>query len=204
MSIQESEEVDTVVSVKGPGNCVKAAIAQITEAVEDFEAQVTIQFDVDKAFHRTIIGQGGKQVQEVVLFFFRLKTILQIQSDFNVNIKFPGRDEPDDCNTITVSGREEKVEAAKAAIIALIPVTFEYELAADYHRDLIGQGGSGLKAIQSEFPSIRITVPKRADAEELKGLILIQMLLVFTTNCYRLHHPRWKARSHRFGCRASQ
>ncbi|CAG5097692.1 Oidioi.mRNA.OKI2018_I69.XSR.g15189.t1.cds [Oikopleura dioica] len=157
---EESEEVDTVVSVKGPGNCVKAAIAQITEAVEDFEAQVTIQFDVDKAFHRTIIGQGGKQVQE-------------IQSDFNVNIKFPGRDEPDDCNTITVSGREEKVEAAKAAIIALIPVTFEYELAADYHRDLIGQGGSGLKAIQSEFPSIRITVPKRADGEELKDSITL-------------------------------
>lgn len=157
---EESEEVDTVVSVKGPGNCVKAAIAQISEAVADFEAQVTIQFDVAKVFHRTIIGQGGKQVQE-------------IQSDFNVNIKFPGRDEVEDSDTITVSGREEKVEAAKAAIIALIPVTVEYDLPADYHRDLIGQGGSGLKAIQEDFPSIRINVPKRADGEELKDSITL-------------------------------
>ena len=144
MSIQESEEVDTVVSVKGPGNCVKAAIAQITEAVEDFEAQVTIQFDVDKAFHRTIIGQGGKQVQEVVLFFFRLKTILQIQSDFNVNIKFPGRDEPDDCNTITVSGQKDDVDGAKAAIIALIPVTFDELVPDEEVKEELEENGNGV------------------------------------------------------------
>lgn len=157
---EEGEEVDTMVSIKGPGNCVKAAIAQIREAIEDFEAQVSIEFDVEKVYHRTIIGQGGKQVQE-------------IQSDYNVNIKFPGRDEADESSTITISGRSEKVELAKAAIIALIPVTIEYPLSSEYHRDLIGQGGSGLKAIQAEYPSIRITVPKRSDDEETKETITL-------------------------------
>ena len=95
----------------------------------------------------------------------------KIQSDFNVNIKFPGRDEAEESNTITVSGREEKVEAAKAAIIALIPVTVEYDLLADYHRDLIGQGGSGLKAIQEDFPSIRINVPKLSFVESTSQLL---------------------------------
>lgn len=61
----EAEPVSEQVKVKGPGNCVEAAIAMIKENVENFEAQVTISIEIEKVHHRSIIGQGGKQVQEV-------------------------------------------------------------------------------------------------------------------------------------------
>ena len=93
----------------------------------------------------------------------------QIQANFNVQIKFPGREPTDEeNNTIFISGRAEKVAEAKEAILALVPVTVEYELNASYHRDLIGEKGNGLKEITTEFP-IRITVPKKEEGQEPSG-----------------------------------
>lgn len=155
----EAEPVSEQVKVKGPGNCVEAAIAMIKENVENFEAQVTISIEIEKVHHRSIIGQGGKQVQE-------------IQNEYNVNIKFPGRDDTTENCSILISGRVEKVEEAKLAIIALVPVTVEYELQSIYHRDLIGEKGSGLKEITDAFP-IKITVPKRNEETEPQNFITL-------------------------------
>ena len=83
-----------------------------------------------------------------------------------MQIKFPGREpSEEENNTIHISGRAEKVAEAKDAILALVPVTVEYELDATYHRDLIGEKGNGLKEITTDFP-IRITVPKKEEGEE--------------------------------------
>jgi len=156
---EEAAAVSEAVKVKGPANCVQAAITMIKENVDNFEAQVTETIDIEKLHHREIIGKGGKQVQE-------------IQTEYNVNIKFPGRDDdPANC-TIHISGRKEKVEEAKVAILALVPVTVKYELEAIYHRDLIGEKGSGLKQITDDFP-IRITVPKKDDEEADPNVIIL-------------------------------
>jgi len=157
---EEGEEVSDVVTVKGPASCVAAAVLMIKDNVENFESQITDSVDIDKIHHRVIIGQGGKQVQE-------------IQANFNVQIKFPGREPTDEeNNTIFISGRAEKVAEAKEAILALVPVTVEYELNASYHRDLIGEKGNGLKEITTEFP-IRITVPKKEEGQEPSDIITL-------------------------------
>ena len=54
-----------MVTVKGPASCVAAAVLMIKDNVENFESQITDSVDIDKIHHRVIIGQGGKQVQEV-------------------------------------------------------------------------------------------------------------------------------------------
>merc|ERR1719225_2394412 len=103
----------------------------IKDNVDNFESQITDSVDIDRIHHRVIIGKGGEQVQE-------------IQATFNVQIKFPGREpSEEENNTIHISGRAEKVAEAKDAILALVPVTVEYELDATYHRDLIGEKGNG-------------------------------------------------------------
>lgn len=149
---KEGEEATTagdVVTVKGPGNCVAAAVAMITERVNYFESEVTVEVEIEKIHHGSIIGTGGKQV-------------LEIQNEFNVQITFPGRKDPVENNTIIISGLNTQVEGAKNAIIALVPVTVKYPLDAVYHQFLIGKGGSGLKEITDEF-SIKINVPKRTE-----------------------------------------
>ena len=83
-----------------------------------------------------------------------------------MQIKFPSKDQAEDVNLIMVSGRKEKIDLARAAIVALIPVTQEYPLEAIYHADLIGKSGAGLQELTKEF-NINIKVPQRpAEGEE--------------------------------------
>jgi predicted PilT family ATPase len=141
--------VSDEVKVKGPGNCVDQAIAMIREYLDDLIAQVTESVEVEKHFHGEIIGKGGKQVQE-------------LQNEFNVSIKFPskGEESTDEMNLIQISGRKEKIDLARAAIIALIPITREYPLEAIFHADLIGKSGAGLQELTKEF-NINIKVPQK-------------------------------------------
>jgi len=146
---KEGETVGDAVKVKGPGNCVDQAIAMIKDYTNDFIAQVTEEIEIEKRFHGEIIGKGGKQVQE-------------LQNDFNVQIKFPSKDQEENINTIYITGRAERIAEARVAITALIPISKVYELDALYHPTLIGQGGSGLQEITKEY-NITIDVPGRPE-----------------------------------------
>ena len=132
------------------------------------EAQVTIECTIPQKFHRSIMGPKGSKIQ-------------QITRDYNVQIKFPDREEnpghsmeppvhengedasdgregkeaepgsPRRCDIIIISGRKEKCEAAKEALEALVPITIEVEVPYDLHRYIIGQKGSGIRKMMDEF-----------------------------------------------------
>nr|XP_014346494.1 PREDICTED: vigilin isoform X1 [Latimeria chalumnae]XP_014346495.1 PREDICTED: vigilin isoform X1 [Latimeria chalumnae] len=159
------------VTLKGAKDCVEAAKKRMLEIIEDLEAQVTIECVISQKFHRSIMGPKGSRVQ-------------QITKDFNVQIKFPDREEapaagtepiqetgeangevkevdptiPKKCDIIIISGRKEKCEAAKEALEALVPVTIEVEVPFDLHRYIIGQKGSGIRKMMDEF-EVNIQVP---------------------------------------------
>lgn len=56
-----------------------------------------------------------------------------------------GHGEPVDTakDTIVITGKKEQAEAAREALIALVPITKEMEIAFEYHRYIIGQKGKG-------------------------------------------------------------
>ncbi|XP_012590226.1 PREDICTED: vigilin [Condylura cristata] len=121
------------VTLKGAKDCVEAAKRRMQEIVEDLEAQVTLECAIPQRFHRSVMGPKGSRIQ-------------QITRDFNVQIKFPDREEnpapstepavqengddagegrdtregdpgsPRRCDIVTISGRKEKCEAAKEAL----------------------------------------------------------------------------------------
>ncbi|XP_040828324.1 vigilin isoform X2 [Ochotona curzoniae] len=163
------------VTLKGAKDCVEAAKKRIQEIIEDLEAQVTLECAIPQKFHRAVMGPKGSRIQ-------------QITRDYNVQIKFPDREEnpvhsmepavqengeeagegrdsreaepgsPRRCDIITISGRKEKCEAAKEALEALVPVTIEVEVPFDLHRYIIGQKGSGIRKMMDEF-EVNIHVP---------------------------------------------
>ncbi|XP_025787599.1 vigilin isoform X2 [Puma concolor] len=163
------------VTLKGAKDCVEAAKKRIQEIIEDLEAQVTIECAIPQKFHRSVMGPKGSRIQ-------------QITRDYNVQIKFPDREEnpvhsvepqvqengddagdgrdtkdtdpgsPRRCDIIIISGRKEKCEAAKEALEALVPVTIEVEVPFDLHRYIIGQKGSGIRKMMDEF-EVNIHVP---------------------------------------------
>uniref|UniRef100_A0A8C2CY64 Vigilin n=1 Tax=Cyprinus carpio TaxID=7962 RepID=A0A8C2CY64_CYPCA len=108
----------------------------------------------------TIMGPKGCRIQ-------------QITREHEVQIKFPDRDEseaasqengdtdliPRKCDIITVMGRAEKCELARAALLALVPVTIDVEVSFDLHRYIIGQKGAGIRKMMEEY-EVNIWVPQ--------------------------------------------
>lgn len=65
---------------------------------------------------------------------------------YDVHIRLPERlregEAPTEKSTIfQISGRDTKCEAAKEALLALIPISKPILVPADMHRSLIGKGG---------------------------------------------------------------
>lgn len=75
-------------------------------------------------------------------------------------------------DTIVVKGKESDVDAAIAALQALVPETEEYPFPSEFHGNLIGQKGEGIRKIMTEN-DINIKIPNQADnvnSITLKGL----------------------------------
>ncbi|XP_054655819.1 vigilin isoform X2 [Dunckerocampus dactyliophorus] len=169
------------VSLKGAKDCVEAAKKRIREIIEDLESQVSVEVAIPQRYHRTIMGPKGSRIQHLT-------------REHEVQIKFPEREEafagseaspqengdvspevefvPRKCDIITISGRAEKCELAKAALLALVPITEDVEVSYELHRYIIGQKGSGIRKMMEEY-EVNIWVPqpeKQLDAIKVTGL----------------------------------
>ncbi|XP_037944630.1 vigilin-like [Teleopsis dalmanni] len=153
------------VTLKGPKDCIEAAKQRIAEIVGDLEAQVTIEVVIPQRLHRTIMGARGLNVQ-------------QVTSEYDVQIKFPDRDatEPAEgivngtngidnndepirlCDIIRITGRLEKCERAKQALINLVPITEEISVPYDLHRTIIGPKGVNVRQFMSKH-DVHIELP---------------------------------------------
>lgn len=123
----------TRVTVKGPPECVEAAKKRIAAIVEDLSQRISVEVIIEQKHHRTIMGSGGSKVK-------------QIQTDHNVDIKFPERnDDPNfvseengdgvrASDIIRVSGRPENCEGAKQALLDQVPITAEVDIPFRMHR----------------------------------------------------------------------
>uniref|UniRef100_A0A8C1FB60 Vigilin n=1 Tax=Cyprinus carpio carpio TaxID=630221 RepID=A0A8C1FB60_CYPCA len=66
---------------------------------------------------------------------------------------------PRKCDIIIVTGRAEKCELARAALLALVPVTIDVEVSYDLHRYIIGQKGAGIRKMMEDY-EVNIWVPQ--------------------------------------------
>lgn len=170
------------VTLKGAKDCVEAAKKRIQEIIEDLESQVSVEVAIPQRYHRAIMGPKGCRIQHIT-------------REHEVQIKFPERDDsaagqeappqengdvspdvefvPRKCDIITIAGRAEKCELAKAALLALVPVTEDVEVSYELHRYIIGQKGSGIRKMMEEY-EVNIWVPqpeKQLDVIKVTGLV---------------------------------
>uniref|UniRef100_A0A8C1FE47 Vigilin n=1 Tax=Cyprinus carpio carpio TaxID=630221 RepID=A0A8C1FE47_CYPCA len=149
------------ITLKGPRECVDAAKKRIQEIVQELESQVNVEVLIPQRYHRAVMGAKGCKIQ-------------QITREHEVQIKFPDRDEsqepasqengdtdliPRKCDIIIVTGRAEKCELARAALLALVPVTIDVEVSYDLHRYIIGQKGAGIRKMMEDY-EVNIWVPQ--------------------------------------------
>lgn len=158
------------VTLKGAKDCIDAAIQRILEIVSDLENMVTIECVISQRHHRTVMGPKGFKVQGVT-------------AEFDVQIKFPDREIIDEvteingggggddevngepirlCDIIRINGKKENCEAAKQALLNLVPVTEEIQVAFDLHRSIIGQRGKDVRELMNKF-DVHIELSPPAD-----------------------------------------
>nr|CAD7426159.1 unnamed protein product [Timema monikensis] len=155
------------VVLKGAKDCIELAKLRIQEIVEDLESMVTIECIIPQRHHRTVMGVKGFKVQSVT-------------QEFDVHIKFPDRDAQEEyynhqsadgelekqvngeveqevvepvrvCDVIRITGKKEKCEAAKQALLDLVPITMEVEVPFDFHRSIIGQKGRDVRELMDRY-----------------------------------------------------
>lgn len=136
------------VTLKGPKEGIEAAKQRILEIVEDLQAMVTIECVILKKHHRSVMGKRGAKVQ-------------QITSDFDVQVKFPEQksetngdvngDSDATADVIKITGKAEKCEQAKQALLDLVPITEEIDVPFDLHRSIIGKRGEDVRDLMNRF-----------------------------------------------------
>jgi len=187
ISFPRINEDSSVVKIKGPSECVDGAKSRMEAIVDDLENHVTIELEVDEKYHRTLIGQKGKNVQAVI-------------SQFNVQVRFPNRNGPqatrnnnnnnepaaaaapappqengiengkeEDAEVaavveefnrklILISGHKDKCQEAKEALEALVPISEEVSVPYKYHRYIIGQKGLEVRKLMTDY-DVNISIP---------------------------------------------
>ena len=73
---------------------------------------------------------------------------------------------------VTVKGKESDVDAAIAALLALVPETEEVPFPNEFHGNLIGQKGEGIRKIMNDH-NVNIKIPNQSENSNniiLKGL----------------------------------
>jgi len=78
----------------------------------------------------------------------------------------PTSDEPSPQDIIRISGKKENAEGAKAALIALVPITKEMEVAFEFHRNIIGKGGQDVRKLMDKY-DVNIYIPPLAQASNI-------------------------------------
>ncbi|CDZ98263.1 Vigilin [Phaffia rhodozyma] len=137
---KESDQKSDEVLLRGGKKGVASAKAELLEAVEyEKETGQSLTFTIPSRAVAKVLGKAGSQINEI-----KEETDAQI----DVEKAEGGAKE----TTITVLGTKKAILAAKAAILAISEtvgeeITTTVEIDNQYHRTLIGPGGSRLREI---------------------------------------------------------
>ncbi|XP_058054967.1 vigilin [Anopheles bellator] len=161
-----SDSKSDKVIVRGPKEDVERAKWQLLELSSEKElSSFSVQIRAKPQHHKFLIGKNGASIKKI-----RDKT--------GARVIFPGVNDEDN-EAITIIGKKENVEEAKAeleAIIKNIDNIVEDELSMDpkFHKHFVSNRGKVLKRIEEECGGMSISFPRsdrgeRPDRVTLKG-----------------------------------
>uniref|UniRef100_A0A8C6XUD7 Vigilin n=1 Tax=Naja naja TaxID=35670 RepID=A0A8C6XUD7_NAJNA len=175
------------VTLKGAKDCVEAAKKRILEIIGDlvghvltsglqWALKVTLRWTRQRNFQPPLPTPPGFQEETfyfrssfILIYFFFSQTGSEAQSQENGDM-IPELDtSPRKCDIILISGRKEKCEAARGALLALVPITMDVDVPFDLHRYIIRQKGAGIRKMMEEY-EVTISVPQ---PEQQSDIIII-------------------------------
>ncbi|KAI1374506.1 putative RNA binding effector protein Scp160 [Hypoxylon crocopeplum] len=165
----EAQDAAVEIQIKGTKTQVAAAKKIIEEKRAVFDETVTRTVEVDRKWHKNLIGPGGSTLRDIVIKAGGPEDRrLQART-----IQFPKQDA--DGNAIRIEGRRDVVEKIIAGIQALVTeresrVAETVEVPVEKHRSLIGRGGEAKRQLESQF-CVSIDIPRQGSG--LTGVKLV-------------------------------
>ena len=168
----QSDKQNDRITLKGPKECLEAVKLRILEIISDYDAQVSIEVEIDSSHHRHLLGPR--------------REVNTIQQDYDVKIKFPSRPSKQDqvngssvdgseeadisksvpsSNIVVITGRKENCEKAKEALLALVPVSKNVLIPFEFHRFVIGQKGAEVRELMDKY-QVQIRVPPASEKSD--------------------------------------
>ncbi|XP_066966353.1 vigilin [Macrobrachium rosenbergii] len=161
------------VTLKGAKECVEAAKARISEIVTELDEIISMEVIIPQKYHRTVMGARGSKVQAITTEFdvqikFPEKDLNIDMSQMQINGEVNGDAEPvtRPQDIVRLSGKKEKCEAARDALLALVPITVEEQVAFRHHRFIIGQKGENVRNMMTEY-DVNIQVPPPQEESDI-------------------------------------
>ncbi|CAK7209145.1 hypothetical protein SEUCBS140593_000394 [Sporothrix eucalyptigena] len=149
------------IQLKGTKEQVTAAKKILEEKKAVLNDTVSTTVEVEKKFHKALIGPGGSTIKELVVKAGGSDD----RRELSRAIQFPNQDSND--STIKVEGRRSFVEAITKLIQDFVneranQVSEVIDVPQDKHRSLIGRGGETRRQIESRF-SVVIDIPRQGE-----------------------------------------
>ncbi|KAJ5164192.1 uncharacterized protein N7500_006022 [Penicillium coprophilum] len=157
------------IRVKGTKQQVAEAKKILQQRASEFDATVTKTIEVDKKYHKALIGGGGASIRKIV-------TEAGGPTDGSAArmVRFPRPESTE--STIRLEGNGKIVDSIIAAIEEFVKerqdqVTEIIDVPTAQHRMLIGRGGDTRRGIESKF-NVTLDIPKQGSGRtdvKLKG-----------------------------------
>ncbi|KAJ5460778.1 uncharacterized protein N7458_002330 [Penicillium daleae] len=157
------------IRVKGTKQQVAEAKKVLQQRASEFDATVTKTINVDKKYHKALIGGGGANIRKIV-------ADAGGPSDGSAArmVRFPRPDSTE--STIRLEGNGKIVDSIISAIEEFVKeredqVSETLDVPTAQHRMLIGRGGETRRGIESKF-NVTLDIPKQGSGRtdvKLKG-----------------------------------
>ncbi|KAI1490767.1 RNA binding effector protein Scp160 [Biscogniauxia mediterranea] len=155
----EAQDAMVEIQIKGTKSQVAAAKKLIEEKRAIFDDTVTKNVEIDRKWHKILIGPGGSTLRDIVIKAGGPEDRrLQART-----VQFPKQDA--DGNAIRIEGRQDVVDKIIASIQAMVSerenqVTEILDVPVEKHRSLIGRGGDAKRQLESQF-KVSIDIPRQ-------------------------------------------
>nr|XP_053638491.1 vigilin-like isoform X2 [Cherax quadricarinatus] len=156
------------VTLRGFRKNVEGAKAHILEIVNDLEEKVNLEVIIPQKYHHAVKGARGCKV-------------LALTANFKVQIKFPKKDSSYLANTeeikrhlnskvnksttvrlqdtVCITGKRERCEAARDALINLVPITVKVRITPRFHHFITEENGKNAINMMRKY-FVDILVPQ--------------------------------------------
>ncbi|KAL9610174.1 MAG: hypothetical protein Q9167_005102 [Letrouitia subvulpina] len=146
------------IHIKGTKKQVEEAKTLLEQKAKHFDSTVTRSVEVEKKYHKALIGSGGTNIRAIVVEAGGSDD----RRDLARTVRFPRPDSVE--NAIRIEGHRDVVEKILASIEKFVTLkesqtTQAVDIAPEKHRLLIGRGGETRRALESQF-NVSIEIPK--------------------------------------------